>query len=101
MKFDDADDLEYDDKDWPTLELNQVVNVVTGKYAGRSGKVHFVRNEGDSTRITLIDGKEYLYVSCHEIDFKFEAVEVALYLPDEERAEWFRRIEENEEGSNS
>lgn len=79
---------------YPTLELYQVVNVVSGKYAGRSGKAHFVRTEGSSARITLLDGDMYLYVSGDEIDFKFKAIDVSLFMPDDERAEWFQRIEE-------
>ncbi len=87
-----------DKNDTPHLKLGQEVRVVSGKHRGRKGTVHGVRSEGDSLRIELLAGDERLFVDQSEIDFKFEAAEVSLFMPEGERAEWFARLKELEEG---
>lgn len=71
----------------PSLELNQQVNVISGKHNGKSGKVVFYRPEGDGGRLTLLlPSNEEIYVDKDDIDFKFEWVEIVVMMEAEERA---------------
>lgn len=83
----------------PSLSLNQSVKVTKGKYRGKTGKVYFYRQEGDSGRITLLlaDGSS-IYVDKEDIDFKFECIFIDVMIEPEERTNWKQYIKEIEEG---
>lgn len=96
---DPLEGLDTEDK-IPGLELHQVVNVVSGKHAGRSGKTERVYQEGEKgLRIELVDDKgDHFFVDKEDIDHQFEGVAVSLFMDTDERAAWFARIKEIEEG---
>lgn len=83
----------------PSLELNQEVKVVRGKYRGKKGKVFFYRTEGDGGRITLIcDDGSYIYVDKEDINFKFDTICITVMMDEDERAAFKQRVKEIEEG---
>ena len=91
----EGETIEFDQEPCPSLEWKQIVNVVSGKHVGRSGKVERVRGEGEhGMRIELVDDAgDRFFVDKEEIDHKFEAVQVVLYMDDDERAEFLEVCE--------
>ncbi len=86
-------DLEQND-DLVSLELDQEVNVVAGKYAGRKGKAYYIREEAKyAWRLEIKDGEESFWVDLEDIDFKPTAFRVKLMLSPEERPEFDAVVE--------
>lgn len=86
---------------YKALEYNQVVNIVGGKHAGKSGNaVHCVfPNDRHIITVRLPEGD--VTVMDDEIDFKFNAIGVKLAIPEDEHPEFEQRIRDYEEGAES
>jgi hypothetical protein len=90
-----------DQTDEPSLKLGQEVTVIKGKHKGKTGKAHrlyFVGRkplgETPDQRLELIVGKEIITVKTDKLDFKFEAADLMLYMDDDERKLFLKRIED-------
>jgi len=89
-------DLSQDDE--PALQLGQIVNVIGGKHIGKIGKAHRLYGTQSDEQLELVVGDEHILVYSDEIDFKFKSAESALFMDDDAREEFLKRIEDYESG---
>jgi hypothetical protein len=84
-----------DQNEWINLEFKQLVNVINGRHAGKSGKAFHVYSNG-IIDLEMEDGK-FISVDKEDIDYKFESTDIKLNLHPEEHAAWDQRCKELEE----
>jgi len=86
----------------PNLALNAEVEVIKGKHAGTKGKVIFARREEialgkDNIRLTVDTGSGNVIVDMEDIKGRHDTLDITLFMPSDERAEFEARVKELEE----
>lgn len=89
--------FQNDDSGEP-LRLGQTINVIAGRYLGKTGKAHRLFVPATNQQIELLVDDEHIFVHVDEIDFKFESAELVLFMNDDDREEFLELLKDYEDG---